>query len=87
MKVVILYRENEEYTRSIEEFARAFKGAYSNIELELKDLNTSEGDEMAKLYDIVDYPAILVLREDGQVQNVWQGSNLPLLDEVESYVR
>jgi hypothetical protein len=42
---------------------------------------------MATLYDIVRYPAIMVLRSDGAMQKAWEGIELPLIDEVQSYAR
>lgn len=40
---------------------------------------------MAGLYDIVDYPAFLVTADDGVLVRLWQGQQLPLIDEVASY--
>ena len=40
---------------------------------------------MASLYDIVQYPAIMVVRPDGGIVRAWQGDVLPLMSEVASY--
>jgi 3-deoxy-D-manno-octulosonic acid (KDO) 8-phosphate synthase len=48
-------------------------------------IDTREGSATATLYDVVQYPAILVLQTDGYVQKIWQGEQLPLMDEVASY--
>ncbi len=49
------------------------------------DLNTREGASIASLYDAMNYPAIMALREDGQLAQIWQGTPLPLVDEIASY--
>jgi hypothetical protein len=40
---------------------------------------------MAQLYDVVRYPAILVIDNDGRLQKFWQDQPFPLIDEVYSY--
>jgi len=86
MKVLILYRPNSEHERTIEEFIREYRRRHSN-HLEVLSIDTREGDATATLYDVVQYPAILVLQTDGYVQKIWQGESLPLMDEVAAYVR
>jgi hypothetical protein len=55
--------------------------------LEIINVDTREGIATATIYDVMQYPAIMVLQTDGQVQKIWQGNDLPLLDEVLSYAR
>ncbi len=81
MRVQILYRPNSEHDSLIKDFIRTYHSKESK-DIELLDVDSPKGDEIAKLYDIVQYPAILVLRNDGQLQKMWQGSDLPLADEV-----
>ncbi len=51
-------------------------------EIELVSLDTKEGSDMARLYDVVDFPAIAAIEEDGILAQMWQGDTLPLIDEV-----
>lgn len=53
--------------------------------VEMVSLNTRDGAATATLYDIVAYPAILVLANDGSVLSMWQGMPLPLMTEVAGY--
>jgi hypothetical protein len=53
--------------------------------LELLSLSTRDGAATASLYDVMAYPAILALADDGSVLNVWEGETLPLMDEVAGY--
>lgn len=55
------------------------------IKLEVYNIDTRDGAALATLYDIVRYPAVLALQDDGTFQNSWVGEDLPLIDEVLSY--
>ncbi len=85
MKVVVLYRPNSEHGRRMEEFIHDYRARHGDIKLEIINIDTREGAAMASLYDVMEYPAILVLQTDGYAQKVWQGQDLPLMDEVVSY--
>lgn len=84
MRLVILYRPNSEFARMVEEYARDFEKNRGHS-LELISLETVEGANIAKLYDIVRYPALLAMRDDGQLLKNWEGDGLPLMDEVAGY--
>jgi hypothetical protein len=85
MKLVVLYRPESEYSRSIEEFVTTYKRWHEADRLELLNYDSREGSAAASLYDIVQQPAILALRDDGSVLKVWEGSSLPLQEEVAAY--
>ena len=84
MKVLILYRPNSEHARRIEEFIHDYQNRHEGDRLEILDIDSREGIAAASLYDIMQYPAIVVTRQDGSVQQAWQG-DLPLMSEVASY--
>lgn len=86
MKVLILYRPNSEHARLIEDFIHEYQARHPD-HLEVLSLDTREGSATATLYDVMQYPAILVVHTDGFVQKIWQGDSLPLMDEVASYAR
>ena len=85
MKLLILYRPNSEHGRLIEEFIHDYQARHQSDRVEVMSLDTREGSATASLYDVVQYPAILVVQTDGYVQKIWQGEQLPLMDEVASY--
>ncbi len=87
MKVLILYRPNSEHGRLIEDFIREYQSRHRSDHVEVLSLDTREGSATASLYDVMRYPAILVLQTDGYVQKIWQGDSLPMMDEVASYAR
>jgi hypothetical protein len=85
MKVVALYRPNSEFARTVEEYATDFERRKGRS-IELVNLDTVEGSDMARLYGIVQYPALLAIRDDGQLLKEWQGERFPLMDEVAGYM-
>lgn len=85
MKLMVLYRPRSEHGRSVEEFIKEYQKKHGRS-VEVLNIDTREGIATASLYDIWQYPAILVLQTDGYVQKIWQGDKLPLLDEVSAYV-
>lgn len=84
MKVVVLYRSKSEHGTPVEEYAREFKRRTAR-DLELLDVDTKAGWDMAELYEVTNYPAILATANDGKLQNMWQGEPLPLMNEVMGY--
>ena len=64
------------------DFERGYEAAKR---VELLSLNTRDGAAMASLYDVVAYPAILALADNGSVLNLWEGVPLPLMQEVAGF--
>jgi len=85
MKIVVVYRPNSEHGRTIEEFVRDFQHRHEDTKLDVQDVDSREGTALVSLYDIVQYPAIMALRDDGSTLKIWEGGDLPLMDEVASY--
>jgi thioredoxin-like negative regulator of GroEL len=85
MKVCVLYQPESENSRPVEEFAHDFQKQH-NVKFELVSVQTREGSALASLYDIVRYPAVMALRDDGQLLQIWQGDQMPLMSEVAAYV-
>jgi hypothetical protein len=85
MKVVVLYRPNSEHSRVVEDYIRNFQSRHPGSKMEIINLDTREGSATATLYDVMQYPAFLVVQNDGYVQKMWEGDNLPIMDEIVSY--
>jgi hypothetical protein len=85
MRLLILYRPHSDHGRMIEEFVREYQRRHQANHLEVLNIDTRDGSATASLYDIVQYPAIMVLQNDGNVQQMWQGDSLPLMEEVAAY--
>ncbi len=84
MKISILYHPNSEYARSVEEYAHDFENQ-KGVAIDLKSLETKEGAYLATLYGIVQYPALLVLRDNNDLIKNWEGVPLPIMNEVAGY--
>lgn len=85
MKALMLYRPNAEFARMVEEYVRDYARQRGGT-IELVSLNTPAGADLARTYDIVRYPALLVTRDDGSLLKEWQGEHLPLMNEVAGYL-
>lgn len=85
MKTVLLYRPESEHATIVETYLRDFTSQTGKI-LPTLDVDSPEGMELCRLYDIVSYPAILATDNEGHVQNVWAGESLPTIGEVSYYV-
>lgn len=86
MKLLILYRPNSEYAREVESFVRDFQRQFeAGRKTELISMDTREGVEVAALYDILEFPAILALADNGLILNSWVGMPLPLMNDVAGY--
>ena len=87
MKVLVLYQPNSDHARDVETFVRDFQRQHDlgSNKVEVLSVNTRDGAATASLYDILAYPAVLAISNDGSVLNAWPGPQLPLMNEVISY--
>jgi hypothetical protein len=85
MRVVILYHPNAEFAGLSEDYKRDFERTHRDKKIDLISLETVQGAEMAKLYDVVRYPAILAMADDGQLLRLWQDRPFPIMDQVAAY--
>lgn len=85
MKLTVIYRPDSEHGRSVESFVREYRQRHTSGRVEILNIDTRDGSAVASLYDVVRYPAILALRNDGSLLKCWEGDMLPLIDEVAHY--
>lgn len=85
MRVVIIFKDNTDYSRTVLDFLRDFEHQTGH-QLETIDPDTAEGTQFCESYDIMQYPTILALSDDGQMQNMWTSLPLPTINEVSYYV-
>lgn len=84
MKAVVVYRSNSEHGRVVEEYLRDFLRR-TGTQLETLDPDTPDGASLCRTYDIVEYPSVIALSDDGRVQNSWRGLPLPTINELSYY--
>lgn len=85
MKTVLLYRPNSEHERRALDYMRDFT-AQTGKKLDTMDPDSPAGTDLCRMYDIMQFPAILVIDDDGAMQNLWTGDTLPSFSEVSYYV-
>jgi hypothetical protein len=87
MKLLVFYRPNSEHARLVEEFVRDLQRQHDvdASRLQILDVDSRDGASLASLYDVMAYPAILAVGDDGGYVKSWSGETLPLMNEVVSY--
>jgi hypothetical protein len=84
MRVVVLYQSNSESERLVTDFVRDYQNQTGKT-IEKLDTNTRDGSNLATIYDVVRYPAVLALSNSGELQYLWMDDKLPLINEVLYY--
>ncbi len=85
MKAIVVYKEETDYAREVIDYLRDFK-RQTGHDLETMNPDTPDGTDFCRTYDIVEYPSIVALSDDGVLQNLWRGTPLPTISEVSYYV-
>lgn len=85
MSVLVIYKTANENTRAVEEFLHDFE-RQTGQKLKTVDPDSRDGANTCRLYDVVEYPTVLALSNDGQLLSSWRGVPLPLINEVNYYV-
>ena len=83
MRVICIYRENQDYTRTVLDWLEDFR---RQTGYEIETMNPDENTNFCESYDIVEYPTIIALGNSGEVRASWRGRDLPLMNEVLYYV-
>ncbi|HET9850211.1 MAG TPA: hypothetical protein VFP35_01120 [Candidatus Saccharimonadales bacterium] len=85
MRIVFLYHPESEHAGKIMDYAHEYHRRHQETEPEMLSLETVQGAEMARLYDVTSYPAILIISRDGRLQQLWQEEQLPLMQDLDAY--
>lgn len=85
MRAVVIYKEESDHAREVTDYLRDFL-RQTGHELETMDPETAAGADFCRAYDIVEYPSIVALSDDGVLQTLWRGRPLPTISEVSYYV-
>ncbi len=87
MKALILYKPISETATSVEEYAHSFKQQTART-LELIDIESKEGIALQELHDLVQYPVIIAVREDGSLVEIWPDrDSWPTVSELSFYAQ
>lgn len=83
MRVVCIYRDNQDYSRMVDEWLENVRRQTGR---EIETMDPDENTGFCEAYDVVEYPTILVLGSRGEVRASWRGLELPLINEVLYYL-
>lgn len=83
-KVTIVYKPQSEHARDVEDYMRDF---YRRTGSQLDTLNpeTRDGASFCRVYDVVEYPSVLAISDDGRLLGFWRGLPLPTISELGYY--
>lgn len=84
MRVIVVYKVESDHAREVMDYLRDFKRR-TGRDIEEMNPDSRAGTDFCRAYDIVEYPTIVALSHDGQVQNSWRGRPLPTISEVSYY--
>ncbi len=86
MRIVVVYKDASDHGREVREYVDDFE-KQTGLEIEQKNPDDGRNQFFLRAYDIVEYPTILAIADDGQLLQIWRGRPLPLFDEVAYYAR
>jgi hypothetical protein len=84
MRIVMVYKDMTDYARTVEDFLHDFDHQTGH-QIETINPDTAEGDSFCRTYGIVEYPTLIAISSDAQMQNMWRGLPLPTISEVSFY--
>ncbi len=82
MRTVLLWSEETDYASEVREWLRDFEHDTGGDKIESLDPQAGAGEEFAKAYDIVQYPAVAVVGDDGKLLQLWKGTPMPQIEQV-----
>ena len=85
MKAIVIYKDESDHAREVLDYLRDFK-RQTGHDLETMNPDSADGADFCRTYDIVEYPTIIAVSDDGVMQNEWRGRPLPTISEVSYYV-
>lgn len=84
MRTAVVYKIESDHAREVLDYLRDFV-RQTGRRLEEIDPESREGADFCRVYDIVEYPSVVALSDDGQLQHMWRGRPLPTISEVSFY--
>lgn len=84
MRVAVVYKEYSDHAREVISYLRDFK-VRTGHDLETINPETRDGISFCQVYGIVEYPTIVAIANDGQLQQMWRGTPLPQINDISYY--
>ena len=84
MRTFIVTKDNTDYARTVTDWMRDFSRQTGKV-LEVVDPESPSGLATCSAYDIVEYPTVVAVDDNGALQLMWRGLPLPTISEVSYY--
>lgn len=84
MRVVVIYKTESDYARTVIDFLRDVK-RQTGYDLEEVDPDSVEGSSLCRAFDVVEYPTVMAINSEGSMETMWRGLPLPTISEVGYY--
>lgn len=84
MKTYIAYKDESDHARTVIDYMRDFE-RQTGKQLIIVDPESRDGAGFCATYDIVEYPTIIAVDDNGVLQNMWRGTNFPTISELSYY--
>lgn len=85
MRVVMIWRDESDYGRTVTEWLHDCERRIG-VAPESVSPDEPEGESLCKSYDIVEYPSMIALDNEGKMIQMWRGRDLPRIDDVSYYL-
>lgn len=87
MKIIVFYRPKSEHERSLNAYLYDLQKTHDirDKDIEMLSIDTRDGADRAVIYGVLDYPAIVIIDNNGAFVQSWHGQ-LPLYNELMSYI-
>ncbi len=83
MRVVCVYREERDYSRTVSDWLEDF---YRHTGKRIETIDPDKEINFCEAYGIMEHPTLMALGPNGETVCTWKGLPLPLFDEVSYYV-
>ncbi len=84
MRAVVVYKQESDHAREVSDYLRDYS-RNTGKSIEEIDPDSRQGADFCRVYDVVEYPTILALSDDGRLLRQWRGRPLPMISEVSYY--
>ncbi len=87
MNIIILHKPNSETDTQLQGYLRDFEQR-TGKQIELMDAESKEGIDLAQIYDILQFPAILAREDTGEFVQAWSEiDKWPTISELSYYTQ
>lgn len=84
MKTYMVYKDESDHARAVLDYLRDFERQTGKT-LEVVDPESREGAGFCQTYDVVEYPTLVAVDDNGVLQNMWRGKSFPTISELSYY--